>query len=120
VKITDSIDIETYFKFIDPDYIRELSSISPHVELQTDFKVAYLILFFQISQKMELEKGILLGDLFISILTGRLISRDRQLLSRIIQGISSYHSEKISGRRECYKRKLLLMMREVTHADRYI
>ena len=47
----DEVEIEKYFCLIDEDYIRELSSISYNIKLQTDFKVAYLILFFQLSGK---------------------------------------------------------------------
>lgn len=116
----DEVEIEKYFCLIDEDYIRELSSISYNIKLQTDFKVAYLILFFQLSGKEYNERGILLGDLFISILTGRLISRDRGLLSKIIQKISRYHSGVILENAGCYKKELLLLMREVAHAKRAV
>lgn len=114
----EEVEIEKYFCLIDESYVRELSAITSHRELQKDFKVAYLILFFQLSGRQRNERGILLGDLFISILTGRLILRDRGLLSRIIQKISRYHSGIILKRSECYKKELLLLAREVAHAER--
>ena len=86
------INTEEYFEFIDDDYLEELSLISKDEELQTDFKVAYLILFFQLSKSSKSgdgEKGILLGDLFISILTRRLICRNRLLLSKIMKSVSA-------------------------------
>ena len=116
----EEAEIEKYFCLIDEDYMREVASIGPSMDIQTDFKIAYLILFFQLSKREGNERGILLGDLFISILTGRLISRDRELLSRIIQKISRYHSEIILKKSGCYKRELLLLMREVSHAKRAV
>lgn len=107
------IDPKEYFSLIDKDFIGELSLISPDTELQTDFKVAYLILFFQLSLEDKSEKNILLGDLFISILTKRLICRDRDLLAKIMLTISSCHCENILWKIKCYKRELLKSMEGV-------
>ncbi len=118
MKLKD-IETEEYFKLIDGDYLRELSSITSHREVQTDFKVAYLILHFHISrnEEGEQERNILLGDLFISILTERLVSRDSELLRRIIHKISHCHSQRIVGRKVCYKKELLPLAREVAYAQ---
>lgn len=117
MKLKD-IEIQEYFKLIDGEYMKELSSITSEREVQRDFKVAYLILYFHISgnEEGEQEKNILLGDLFISILTERLTSRDRGLLRRIIHRISHCHSQRIMGRAVCYREELLSLAREVSYA----
>ncbi len=117
MKLKD-IEIQEYFKLIDGEYMKELSYITSEREVQTDFKVAYLILHFHISgnETGEQERNILLGDLFISILTGRLISRDRELLKRIINRISHCHSQRIIGRGVCYREELLPLARGVAYA----
>jgi|GEM_PF-2616847 len=115
--IGDIINPDEYFNLIDKDFIGELSLISSDSELQTDFKVAYLILFFQLSLEEKSEKNILLGDLFISILTKRLICRDRKLLAKIMLTISSCHCENILWKIKCYKRELLKAMKEVVTGE---
>lgn len=111
------IDEEKYFELIDVDYIEALSTISTDEELQKDFMLAYLALFFHLSKDREKEKDILLGDLFISILTRRLICKNKPLLSRIFRSISSCHCENILWKIKCYKRELLKLMEEVAHVD---
>lgn len=110
-------DNEKFFALIDKDYVEKLNLNTNNLDLKTDFKVAYLILFFQLSDDKEFEKNILLGDLFISILTKRLAKRDPSLLVQIMEIVSSHHSDFILQKRRCYKRGLLKALREVTYDD---
>ena len=105
---------EKFFRLIDRDYLKELDITTNNIDIKTDFKVAYLILFFQLSDNKEFEKNILLGDLFISILTKRLAKRNPSLLIQIMEVISSCHCNFILQKRECYKLGLLQTLREVT------
>ena len=107
--------LEKYSHLIDEDYLEKINIITQDEQLQTDFKVAYLILFFQLSKDSNIEKNILLGDLFISLLTRRLICRNRPLLKIIIKNISSFHCETLLQKTKCYKRKLLKVLEEVSH-----
>lgn len=111
------IDEERYFNLIDKDYLEAISTISSDEDLQKDFKLAYLALFYHLSRDGKAEEEILLGDLFISILTRRLICKNRRLLSKVYSSISSCHCENILWKIKCYKRELLKLMEEVTYAD---
>lgn len=111
-KIT-AIHLDEYSHLIDPDFIESVESICNNCELKTDFKIAYLILHFHLSESEQCEKSVLLGDLFISILTERLIGRNRDLLGRIIDRISHCHSENILWRVRSFKHHLLHLLEEV-------
>lgn len=104
---------EKFFSLIDFDYLEELDLTTNNIDIKTDFKVAYLILFFQLSDSKEFEKNILLGDLFISVLTKRLANRNPSLLIQIMQVISSYHCDFTLEKSVCYKLNLLQTLREV-------
>lgn len=108
------VNNDKFFGLIDRDYLEELDLTTNNIDIKTDFKIAYLILFFQLSDSKEFEKNILLGDLFISVLTKRLAKRNPSLLIQIMEVISSYHCDFTLQRRECYKLGLLQTLREVT------
>lgn len=111
---------EKFFSLIDKDYIEELDLTTNNLDLKIDFKIAYLILFFQLSDDKEFEKNILLGDLFISVLTKRLAKRNPSLLIQIMEVISSYHCDFILHERRCYKRGLLKALGEVASGSKII
>lgn len=109
--------LEEHTHLIDPDFLDSMDSMCDNHELKTDFKVAYLILYYHLLDRDHCERSVLLGDLFISILTERLIRRNRTLLKRIIGKISHCHSENILWRVKCFKYDLLHLLEEVVADD---
>lgn len=77
--------MNNYFNLVDQDYIREVDLMSKDPRIQEPFKLAYLILFFHNSNEDKDGRYLLLGDLFISLLNQHPLSRDRELLKKIIK-----------------------------------
>lgn len=106
--------MNNYFDLIDQDYIREVSLASKDLGIQEAFKLAYLILFFHNVKEDKDGKNLLLGDLFISLLSQRLLCQDKNLLKKIMNRVALCHSKKIHQGGIHYKEELLSLLKDVT------
>ena len=108
------MDTKKYFDLIEKEYLREISFISKKDYIEEAFKMAYLILFFHNSKSDRDGRGILLGDLFISLLNRHLLLLDRKLLKKITDRVTLCYLKKVTYGKCDYKEELLELLREVS------